>query len=614
MSLLQIAEPGESQIKEACPARVVGIDLGTTNSLVATVRDGQPVVLADDKGRPLLPSVVHYAAEGVLVGHEARAQAHEHPRDTVASVKRFMGRSPRDVAHLPTPLRHAATDGPVVKLEVAGRTVTPVEVSAEILRVLRERAEEQLGGPLDGAVITVPAYFDDAQRQATRDAGRLAGLEVMRLVAEPTAAALAYGLDKKVQGTYAVFDLGGGTFDVSILSLVDGIFEVKATGGDSALGGDDFDHAIADQLLPGERTPQVLQRVLAASRTAREKLTDAEETLVAVEQVERRLSRSEMEAWIAPVLERTTRPCRQALKDAGVSAGQLDGVVLVGGTTRMPAVRRHVAKIFGKEPLSDLDPDAVVALGAAVQADLLGGSRGAGDVLLLDVIPLSLGIETMGGVVERLVPRNSTIPCGATQEFTTYADNQTGFDIHVLQGERDTVEHCRSLARFMLRGLPPAPAGMARCEITFLVDADGILRVSAVEKTTGIAASIDVKPSYGLSDEEVERMLVESFEHAAEDKQARLLLTERVEADRIIAATRAAMGADAPLLDAEVAVAMEQAIAELERARASSDHREIHAKVEALDLASKPFAEARMNRSISRAMEGRRVDDVEKSL
>jgi molecular chaperone HscA len=622
MSLLQIAEPGESGNKEACAARVVGIDLGTTNSLVATVRDGAPAVLLDRKGRALLPSVVYYTAEGVVVGHEAAAQAHAHPRDTVASVKRFMGRAPKDVAHLRTSLEHATSDGAVVKLRAGGRVVTPIDVSAEILRVLRERAEEELGGPIEGAVITVPAYFDDAQRQATRDAGRLAGLEVMRLVAEPTAAALAYGLDKGAQGTYAIFDLGGGTFDVSILQLVDGVFEVKATGGDSALGGDDFDRAIAEQVigqLGDDASAELWQRCLAACRAARERLTDAESTTLAVERPdgtrwERALSRAEMETWIGPVLDRTSAPCKRALKDAGLAAATLDGVVLVGGATRMPAVRHHVAALFGREPLSDLDPDEVVALGAAVQADLLGGARGAGDVLLLDVIPLSLGIETMGGVVERLIARNSTIPCGAQQEFTTYADNQTGFDIHVVQGERDTVDHCRSLARFTLRGLPPAPAGMARCEITFLVDADGILRVTAVEKNTGIAASVDVKPSYGMSDEEVERMLVESFEHAAEDKAARLLLTERVEADRILAATRAAMDADAALLAPEVADAMADAMTALAAAREGRDHRDIHAKVEALDLASKPFAEARMNRSISRVMEGRRVDDVEKSL
>ena len=632
--LLQIAEPGESKTKEACKARVVGIDLGTTNSLVAAVTDLSPRVLtdrSDGSGDPIVPSVVHYLADGSLtVGRQAMATAAQFPRDTVASAKRLIGRSVADIASVRALLPNDLVDavpgeigGNVVRIKVAGRAqpVTPIEVSAEILRVLKVRAEAALGGPIEGVVITVPAYFDDAQRQATRDAGRLAGLEVLRLLAEPTAAALAYGLDRGVQGTYAVYDLGGGTFDISILKLVDGVFEVRATGGDSALGGDDIDRALAVRVLEtggqGASDRNLVGRAIAAARVAKESLTSSESVTFSVAldggaAFERVVTRDDLQAACAALLDRTGKACRRALKDAEIAADELDGVILVGGSTRSPVVREFVAKTFGREPLCDLDPDQVVALGAAVQADVLAG--GQQDVTLLDVVPLSLGIETMGGVVEKLIHRNTTIPAGANQTFTTYADNQTGFDIHIVQGERETVDTCRSLARFVLRGIPPMVAGMARVEITFLVDADGILKVMAKELTSGVEASIDVKPSYGLTDEEVERMLVESFDFAEDDLRRRNLQTERVEAERILNATRVAFATDAGLLDDDVRAAGAAAMASLERAMAGEDYLAVRHGIEALDLATKPFAQRRMNRAVDAAMRGRRLTDVEQSF
>ncbi len=617
MSLLQIAEPGQSRVKEACLTRAVGIDLGTTNSLIAVVEDGAPVVLRGEDGAALLPSVVGYLADGsVVVGAAAREAAADRPRDTIASVKRFVGRSSADVAAIRGMVPYDIVDGEgdrVIRFEVAGgRRVTAVEVSAEILRAAVARAEKTVG-EVERAVITVPAYFDDAQRQATRDAGRLAGLEVMRLLAEPTAAALAYGLDQGSTGRYAVYDLGGGTFDISILELHKGVFRVVATGGDTALGGDDIDRALAARLIgDGGGDPGRVQRALDEARAAKHRLSGAESTEMRLDSRVVPLARADLAAAMRPWLDKTARAVKRALKDAEVAVDELDGVILVGGSTKSPVVRDFVRELFAREPLSELDPEEVVALGAAAQAHLLSG--GASDLVLLDVIPLSLGIETMGGVVEKLIPRNSTIPARAVQTFTTYADKQTGFDLHVVQGERETVEGNRSLARFTLRGLPPMPAGIARVELRFEVDADGLLRVSAEELITGIRAEVEVKPSYGLTDEEVERMLIDSYENAEEDLRNRQLASERVEAARILAATRDAMERDPELLGDEVRAAMEQALGGVEQASAQGDHRAIHRAIEALDLASHPFAEARMNRAVRAAVRGRDVDEVAREL
>src|SRR5512133_2787782 len=607
--------------------RAIGIDLGTTNSLVAWVDDrNRPQVLPVDEGRPLLPSAVHYGPDGAVeVGAAARRRAPERPIDTILSVKRFMGRGPGDVRPEDRGIYRFDEAGAVVRLRVDGdrRAVSPVEVSAEILKALKRQAAAALGGPPAGCVITVPAYFDDAQRQATRDAGRLAGLEVLRLLNEPTAAAIAYGLDKRVEGTFAVYDLGGGTFDVSILRLERGVFEVLATGGDTHLGGDDFDRVVASRLLDGglapatsSPSPAVLRGAVAAAQRIREALTTQDAVEADVElpdgfRLRARLSRGELEALLQPVLERTDAPCRRALRDAGME--RLDGVVLVGGATRTPLVRRHVRALFGQEPLTDLDPDTVVALGAAVQADALERG-GRDDVLLLDVIPLSLGVEMMGGVVDKIIMRNSTIPASATQQFTTYADGQTGMVVHVCQGERELAHDCRSLARFTLHGIPPMPAGVGRGEITSAVDADGSLAVSAREVTTGLEQKIQVKATWGLSEDEVERMLIESIEHAEADVEARFLREWRVEGERLAQNLESSLAMDGELLSAPERARIDEGIAGLRGAVAGDDYLAIKAWIESVDGATKPFAERRMNKHITQAMKGRRVEEFNPGL
>jgi len=620
VALLQISEPGESPAPHQRKL-AVGIDLGTTHSLAATVRSGLAKVIADEEGRPLLPSIVRYLPDGrVEVGYGARAAQADDPANTIVSVKRFMGRGVADVAKYGALPYHFKDAPGMVAIETAAGVRSPVQVSAEILKVLRDRSERALGGELFGAVVTVPAYFDESQRQATKDAAKLAGLNVLRLLNEPTAAAIAYGLDHASEGTFAIFDLGGGTFDISILKLTRGVFEVLSTNGDSALGGDDFDQAVATHWRVGHQLADAgggdTRRLLAAAREVKERLSTADQadmhvTLSYGQKPHLRLTRAEFEQITVGLVQKTLAPTRKALRDAKLDVRDVDGVVLVGGATRMPHLQKAVERFFARAPLKDLDPDAVVALGAAIQANVLAGNRAPGDDwLLLDVIPLSLGLETMGGLVERVIPRNSTIPVARAQEFTTFKDGQTAMAIHVVQGERELVSDNRSLARFELRGIPPMVAGAARIQVTFQVDADGLLSVSAREATTGVESSIVVKPSYGLSDDEVARMLQESFSHATGDRDARALAEQRVEAESLLAAIRAALARDADLLTGEEGAALERGMASLERVSSGTDPRALKSAIHELNRASESFAGRRMDRAVSGALTGRRLDEV----
>lgn len=616
MALLQISEPGLS----AAPHQrrlAAGIDLGTTNSLVATVRSGQAETLPDVQGRHLLPSVVHYQAHGYSVGFDARVNAALDPVNTISSVKRLLGRSLTDVQarypHMPYQLQPSENGLPM--LATAAGLLNPVRVSADILKTLAARATEALAGELDGVVITVPAYFDDAQRQGTKDAARLAGLHVLRLLNEPTAAAIAYGLDSGQEGIIAVYDLGGGTFDISILRLSRGVFEVLATGGDSALGGDDFDHLLADAIREqaglSDRSDNRLQReLLDAATAAKIALSDADSATVNVAGWKGDVTREQFNALIAPLVKRTLLSCRRALKDAGVNPDDVLDVVMVGGSTRVPLVREQVGEFFGRAPLTAIDPDKVVAIGAAIQADILAGNKPDSEMLLLDVIPLSLGLETMGGLVEKVIPRNTTIPVARAQEFTTFKDGQTAMSIHVMQGERELVQDCRSLARFALRGIPALPAGGAHIRVTFQVDADGLLSVTAMEKSTGVEASIQVKPSYGLTDTEIATMIQDSMSYAEQDVQARMLAEQKVEAARVLESLHGALAADAHLLSAGERANIDNGAAALQRAAAGEDADAIKEAIKNIDIQTQDFAARRMDQSVRKALKGQSVDEV----
>jgi molecular chaperone HscA len=618
MALLQISEPGQSPNPHE--RRIaIGIDLGTTHSLVASIRNGVAECLPDAQGRAILPSVVRYLdAERRQIGFEALSNQTIDPGNTIASVKRLMGRGIKDLVQADK-LPYALVDAPgMVQVRTIAGIKSPVEVSAEILATLRFRAEDSFNDDVFGAVITVPAYFDDAQRQATKDAAQLAGLNVLRLINEPTAAAIAYGLDNGSEGVYAIYDLGGGTFDISVLRLSAGVFEVLATGGDSALGGDDYDRALADWLLSSSEltvhSGEDQAVLMAEARRCKEALSDEEivtaEADLSVGTIDLSLNRTQFEHTSAALTARTLVAVRKTLRDAAITKEDIKGVVLVGGSTRMPQVRKAVEDFFGQAPLTNLNPDEVVALGAAIQANQLAGNNPKGELLLLDVIPLSLGVETMGGLVERIVPRNQTIPTAMAQDFTTYKDGQTALALHVVQGERDLVADCRSLARFELRGIPPMAAGAARIRVTFTVDADGLLNVSAKEQVSGVEARIDVKPSYGLSDEQIATMLKESFSTAQDDMRARALVEARVDADRLLIAIHSALDADGDLLTSEEREAVDIAMQALDVARLGDDAGSIEAVSKSLANATEAFAAMRMNRGISQALAGKNIENI----